>query len=206
MLMVVILGLAVALVVMLSTVTVAFWDAAFRGSGSACASPRIRLRKASSAEGLQNTNCPSCRNHKIAVTPPEALAIVAQMWRTLPSSEVQRVHKLSVANAQRAKGLDGAQYEAAQIECPLLARDGSCAAYAARPLHCRGWCFSSGENGDRCLLEDSGAEDGIVQGLNAAGLEGGLYELNSALATALSTPDAASRWAKGQEVFASCER
>ena len=82
-------------------------------------------------------------------------------------------------------------------------------------MRCRGWCLTSGEDGDRCLTGDacdvhakavtSGAEDGLCQGLESAGLDGNVYELNSALVAALDTPVGAERWAEGEGVFEQCK-
>ncbi len=46
-----------------------------------------------------------------------------------------------------------------------------------------------------------GIEIGLIQALKSAGLDSNIYELNSALAKALETPDAADRWARGEKVF-----
>ena len=46
-----------------------------------------------------------------------------------------------------------------------------------------------------------GIELGLRRALKSSGLDANIYELNSALATALETPDAAERWAKGEELF-----
>lgn len=51
-----------------------------------------------------------------------------------------------------------------------------------------------------------GVQLGLQEGLQSAGLDAEVYEFNSALAKALETPDAADRWAKGENVFASCTR
>jgi hypothetical protein len=48
--------------------------------------------------------------------------------------------------------------------------------------------------------------DGLGEGLREAGLDDGVYELNDALATALTTPHAASRWSRGEAVFAHCHK
>ena len=50
-----------------------------------------------------------------------------------------------------------------------------------------------------------GAEVGLSRGLGSAGLDGTIYELNSALVTALDVSDAAGRWSKGLPVFESCK-
>jgi hypothetical protein len=44
-------------------------------------------------------------------------------------------------------------------------------------------------------------EIGVTRALKSAGLDANIYELNSALAAALETPDAAERWARGEQVF-----
>ena len=46
--------------------------------------------------------------------------------------------------------------------------------------------------------------DGLSEGLRFVGLDDGVYELNDALATALSTPHAVSRWSHGEGIFANC--
>jgi hypothetical protein len=53
-------------------------------------------------------------------------------------------------------------------------------------------------------LVAEGVEEGIVRALEEAGLDGKVYELNSALAVALDMPDVAERWAAGEDVFATC--
>lgn len=50
-----------------------------------------------------------------------------------------------------------------------------------------------------------GIEQGWQRAMHEAGLDGSLYELNSALAVALRTPDAEARWLDGEDVFAVCE-
>ena len=49
-----------------------------------------------------------------------------------------------------------------------------------------------------------GVSDGLAHGLENAGLDASKYELHSALVTALDTPDAAVRWAAGDDLFGSC--
>ncbi len=163
-------------------------------------------------------NCPSCRHQMIGVTAPEVLAIADEVRRTKSKRETQRIRNRAAKTTKAATGLNHEQYEQAQIVCPLLDNDNSCAAFDSRPLHCRGWCLFSGEDGDRCLLGSGdagsldshaytvgrGMEKGLSQGLESAGLDGNVYELNSALNTALDTPDAAVRWAEGKPVFSGC--
>lgn len=201
MLIVILVGVSVAVVAGAVLTLAALGDVAFSGHGVS-ESARVPLTRS----GLADSKCPSCGNHKIRVTPPETFAILNWVRKTLPSSEVQRIYDRSTENAGRAKGLSNERYAREKIVCPLLTREGGCAAYSARPLHCRTWCLTSGAEGDRCLLGNAGVEDSITQGLTVAGLEGDVYELNSALAVALQNSDAASRWATGQAVFAGCEK
>ena len=46
-----------------------------------------------------------------------------------------------------------------------------------------------------------GIEIGMIRALKSAGLDSNLYELNSALVTALENPDAEERWARGENLF-----
>ncbi len=155
----------------------------------------------------------------IGVTAPEVLAIADELRRTKSNRETQRIRDRVAENAKAAAGFDHEQYERAHLVCPLLDKDESCAAFDSRPLHCRGWCLFSGEEGDRCLMDAGGAgsvdshaytvgrgmEEGLSQGLESAGLDGSVFELNSALFTALDTPDAAAQWADGKPVFSGCQ-
>jgi hypothetical protein len=209
---VLVVGLSLALAAVLGLAALAVFDVAYlrplslmtssvRGGSSAG-----RAMRARGAKGQTEAECPTCRFHMIGVTPPEALAIADSLRRTQPAAEVRRIHNLAIANVNRAEKLNREHYAAAKIACPLVGADDSCLTFGERPLHCRGWCLHSDEDGDRCLMADANADGGIVRGLNSAGLEGDVYELNSALAVALETPDAAHRWGQAQEVFAGCKR
>ena len=123
-------------------------------------------------------------------------------------------------NTEAIRDVDYEQYEQARVVCPLLLSDGSCAVFDARPVQCRGWCLLHGGDADPYLRTNSdatsvdahahtvgrGAEVGLSRGIESAGLDGTVYELNSALVVALDTPSAAERWASGSLVFELSER
>ena len=93
--------------------------------------------------------------------------------------------------------------------------------FGARPLYCRTLHAAlvarqfglemSGADGkispwaSHMQTIEQGVKESLVQELAAAGLDGNVYELNSALVVALDAPNAAERWANGEEVFASCK-
>ncbi|MFO1007688.1 MAG: hypothetical protein U0929_17120 [Planctomycetaceae bacterium] len=197
MLMVVVLAMLMVLLLGMTLTAFAFGEIAFTDAG-AVQKAGVRGTRSLSMEAL----CPSCSNHQILVTTPETLAIAETIRNTQPSFEVQRILELSRSNARRIKGLTQEQYARERIVCPLLSREGGCAAFDARPLHCR-WCSLTNDRGSEpCQLDHTQVESGIVSGLRSAGLDGNLYELNEALTVVLESRDAASRWAKGENALA----
>jgi hypothetical protein len=161
--------------------------------------------------------CTSCRHRMIGVTAPEALAIAEAIQASQGKQEVKRIRELATANAAASTGLNHEQYKEAQLVCPLLTCDSTCVVYDARPIRCRGWTPTEGAESSapiatrRCVAPDPhadavgrGAEEGLSQALESAGLGGEIYELNSALAVALSNADAPEQWAHGEPVFAGC--
>ena len=110
---------------------------------------------------------------------------------------------------------DRTQSAAEDVRCPLMDGRDACCAFPARPIRCRGRDVSPISNFDRKPLDPheyesrshvvvQGAEFGFCSGLKASGLDGNLYELNSALVAVLDAPDAAERWAKGESIFPNC--
>ncbi len=184
-----------------------------------CEGATYAIAQSPSAAPQRESKCPSCRQHMIGVTPPEALAIADTIRGTKPRRQANRIHDWAMQNAKTIGDLDREQYEQARVVCPLLASDGSCAVFDVRPVHCRGWCFFRGGAGDRDLAADGdagqldaqartigrGVEEGLSRGVESAGLDGKVYELNGALVAALDTPGAAERWARGESVFENCK-
>jgi hypothetical protein len=108
----------------------------------------------------------------------------------------------------------------AKIPCALLTAQGGCGGYPARPIKCRSWTsFDPGkceqafhQNPPRATVPvhpgvkavGDGTMTGLRRGPHDAGMDAGGYELNSAVLCALETPDAAARWASGENIFAQC--
>jgi hypothetical protein len=162
-------------------------------------------------------HCTSGRQQLIGVTAPEALTIADALCASRGKREVKQIHDVAAANAAAADGLDQEQHRQARRACPLLSLDSTCVVYEARPVRCRGCCPLVGkrasldgadENSDACDPNADaigrGAAEGLSRALGAVGLDADIYELNSALATALETPNAAQRWANGERIFTGC--
>lgn len=163
--------------------------------------------------------CPEAGQGVVGVTAPEALAIVDYLRKNLSRDEQRRIHEQAVENAKRFASQTPGESTGAPLPCPLQGPDHVCCVYAARPLRCRvlhaisvahemagrkvpaaGTPAEADEKGYEQTVAE-GVEIGVTRALNAAGLSAEIYELNSALATALEIPDAAERWAKGENVF-----
>jgi hypothetical protein len=163
--------------------------------------------------------CPETGQERIGVTVPEALAIAAHVRKNKSRSEQTRLYDLAVANAQRIASR--APGDSTPHSCALQGSDHVCCTFAVRPLRCRPLhaIAVSGQAGKNAALAAGhsadasdgprheqivaqGVELGLTRALQSAGLDANIYEINSALATALGIPDAAERWARGEDVFA----
>lgn len=162
--------------------------------------------------------CPNTRPRQIAVTAPEIFAITAELERSSPKSELPLIRELAVSNARRARNIEADDFSQAGITCPLRTKEGYCLTFMSRPIACRCLCSScpcsgngschDAKHSDTNVAEQlhHGMSEGLSEGLRQAGLDDGVYELNDALAFALTTPQAASRWSRGEAIFASCTK
>ena len=162
--------------------------------------------------------CPETGQGRVGVTAHEALAIAGHIRKTKSQAEQQRIYELALENAKTIASV--ATDNLAPSPCALQGKDHVCCVFAQRPLRCRPLhaislarelgspsaspTRSPGEAPNASGYEQliaQGVELGTARALKSAGLDANIYELNSALATALESPDAAERWAKGETVF-----
>ncbi len=168
--------------------------------------------------------CPETGQGIVGVTAVEALAIAAHLRQNRSGAERERIHDLAVENGKKIASRARWHSDLPPLRCPLQGQDQVCCVYAARPLRCRplhaisvakGMGSRSAEvagSQAEAPYEDrheqavaQGIEVGLARALKSAGLDAKVYELNSALAMALERPDAAERWANGENVFATCD-
>ena len=99
--------------------------------------------------------------------------------------------------------------------CVFLQNNWQCGIYAFRPLNCRGWtsksrddCASESPVTPHALvhLATQAAGYGLTRAAAAMKLESTSYELEAAILRALETPDAAERWARGEQIFTGCDQ
>ncbi|MBI3839729.1 MAG: hypothetical protein HY288_17545 [Planctomycetia bacterium] len=160
--------------------------------------------------------CSSCRHDCVPVTAPEALAIADDLRRRCGSHMIERVRAQARRNSKSAAGDETSC--AANFVCPLFGSGGCCIAHAVRPIYCRGRdvacnVLRPGEPAPADDIQKSftttlseGVSSGLRTALKQASYDGQVYELSSALATALELPSASQRWAKGEAIFADCAR
>jgi hypothetical protein len=163
-----------------------------------------------------SAQCSECNRQVVAVTAPEAIAIVDHLRQRLSGQAVVEIRKKAESNAQRSNA-GGLQDNGTEAVCPLLSKGDCCVSFESRPVYCRGRCVEcrnddsldadfGGRNSGFAAVVGDGVSDGLRRGLTSAGWDGQLYELNEALVRALDVPDAADRWVQGEAVFQSCRQ
>ncbi len=140
----------------------------------------------------------ACHEREIQVTTPEVLAIVQELYDQKPPGLVDSIRMQAQRNQLDQDG---------RYHCPLLMSGGFCACQTARPVSCRTRCVAGADSPvEAQLLADAvgtGVTEVFQDCLQASGLDDSRYELNYALAHVLETPQAARRWARGEQILKS---
>ncbi|UUO04450.1 YkgJ family cysteine cluster protein [Blastopirellula sp. J2-11] len=163
-----------------------------------------------------------CFTVAIDVTPLEAIAAAEYISQCLSQEQVaaiqERLEKLTLRRAMMTRE----EIATKRLGCGLLGGDGACMVYPARPLVCAGVhsfnqdaCETAAESIatdqvdgripiDRAAKAATMGVSGTLQrALVDQGLDGNLYELNSAVLCALNAPNAWSRYLAKEDIFAS---
>ena len=173
---------------------------------------KVIVESLGESRGRNDVRCDDRKAEIIGVTAPEALAIVDALRRELPPSALAKARVDAIANAQ---GLAerGGQHVAHELPaCVLLANNGCCLTFDARPIQCRGQCLGTAGSCGDAARENTPFAEAVCQGVRAGlseqlkgtNRDGNVYELNSAVGRALGIPDAAARWSRGEAVFEWC--
>jgi Fe-S-cluster containining protein len=166
--------------------------------------------------------CAFCCHLSVFAAVPEILYLAAHLRRTLPEERLDALTAAVVRAAAAVAELSQEERARAKKPCPLLdLESGRCGAYDARPLACRAYNSCDASVCERAyddalvhwdmpvdlfqLTLSRNVRAGLMAAAVARGLDPGPYELACGLAVALTTPDAAARWLKGEPIFAAAE-
>ncbi len=164
--------------------------------------------------------CAFCCYHPVDITAPEAFAIADYLRTALSDAEFEAIAARLAAHAARIQTLSHDEHALAKMPCAML-NNGQCGIYSARPFACRAWhstsavrCEAIFTHGDPLSMippldmalynAQWDVVYGVAEGIRQAGLDDRPYELHSMLHRVLTTPDAAPRWLRGEDVFAGC--
>ena len=158
--------------------------------------------------------CSFCCKMWVDTTPPEALFTVKRMP---PEQRQQALEAVERACSQTAGASFLDRCGKVNPPCPMLDEGGACSVYDNRPINCRTLVSTDVEQCKRTFIEGSDAgfpslkvwftlRDSYSTALEGALIHNRLphqaHEWNESLRTALTTPDAETRWLAGEDVFA----
>jgi uncharacterized protein len=160
--------------------------------------------------------CAWCCYLQVSITAPEAVLVAEYLRQSLSAEALAAV-------TARVRTLDAVTHGMTPQErielrrpCALLVND-RCSVYEVRPIMCRGWNSADAAQCEAAIVQAESVLDvehnalirqaaaGVEHGLLAATREASLaaqpLELTAALRIALESPDAAERWASGEDLF-----
>ncbi|MEX1041104.1 MAG: YkgJ family cysteine cluster protein [Pirellulaceae bacterium] len=161
-----------------------------------------------------------CFTVAVDITPIEAIAVADYLKSYLPGQRREAIRQRLEHVVARRRKMTAEERQRIPLACGLLSMDGMCQAYAARPLICSG-VFSLdreacdeaaelvqiGDIGGQVPLDQpartatAGISGGLQRYLVEHGLDGNLYELNSAVLVALEDIDPLPRYLAGEDLF-----
>jgi len=179
------------------------------------------LARAPSGSVACKAGCAHCCYQSVGVTPPEALAIVDHLRKTLPGAALARVASRVAEAHERTRGLSAEERFSPEHPCVFL-ESGRCSIYEVRPLSCRGMnsldagecekrlhepearaAFLASGAGSRAFLEPIRAFHAVSAGLQLAlaelsGLDMSPLDLTAATHLLLTSGDGPARaWVAG---------
>ncbi|HUU82884.1 MAG TPA: YkgJ family cysteine cluster protein [Phycisphaerae bacterium] len=182
----------------------------------------LRVMRQSPLEGKHEcrAGCGFCCHTAITVAAPEAFAMAAYLREHLSQEELAEVRRRLDENAALASSMSRQEYITRLPTCALLTADDNCRVHPVRPIACAGFLSTSRSKCEAeynrvpgrdpvpsdkfAMLAGLAVSNGLMEACKRAKLDGEFYELNHALRRVLDTPDAADRWARGEDVFSGC--
>jgi hypothetical protein len=95
--------------------------------------------RAHAVEAACSRGCHYCCHLPVEVQPAEALALAGWLRRNLEPRKLDPILERLRENARRTHSLGPEERKRTNLACALLAEDGTCSAYEARPAQCRGF-------------------------------------------------------------------
>ncbi len=161
--------------------------------------------------------CAYCCHLRVEIRPHDAFVLAQQMRARFSGEQLDKAIERLASTVARIGVLTPEQHVRAGIPCALL-ENGACSVYEGRPATCRKY-YSVSVDTCRSAFEDTSAplvgqiQDeatrlagnavalGYAKGLEDAGYDAALYELNFAVHTALTQPKAEKRYRQGKRAF-----
>jgi len=154
--------------------------------------------------------CTWCCHFSVDVRAIEVFGILDFVERTFTTEEKARVYAEIRTNSTALSNLDEFERMRRNVKCPFLSQ-GRCTIYVVRPQTCRNYhatsvagCQQSYENPDNLdidpefaplVYQAGGAHvDAITAAMREVGYDTNVYEMNNAIAAALSEPGALKRF------------
>ncbi|WP_129642867.1 YkgJ family cysteine cluster protein [Peristeroidobacter agariperforans] len=161
--------------------------------------------------------CTWCCHFSVDVRAVEVFSILDFVERSLPAAEKARIYVEVRTNSAALQGMDDMERMRRNVKCPFLSA-GRCSIYEARPQTCRNYhatdvvgCQQSYEDPDNLEIDPEFAPmvyqaggahvDAFTRAMREDGYDTSVYEMNCALDTALSEPDARKRFEQKRAPF-----
>jgi Fe-S-cluster containining protein len=158
--------------------------------------------------------CTFCCHLRVMVYPHEAIALFRYLGSRIPEAEAAGIRQRLLENATHLRAHGEANPAATGLACAFLV-DEKCSAYDVRPSACAGYHSLSRERCESAFRQGGHSfegtpvlqglrhlavalDDGVEQGLAAAGLSGARIELHAALAALIRNPGLIERWRSGR--------